>query len=113
MERLREGPIGLFFLFLAPVWATVGIALASRIPSRHTGGDILESGVYNLLAGERVLSREEAEIYRTAISQSYSTVHNPVTHSRVIHIPHLTMKADSPREFVDKIRKLAIQLTSL
>lgn len=99
------GPVGWAILAGAAAAATMGLALAARIPSRHIGGDIRESGVYNLLAGEHVLSREQAAVYRTALSQSFNN--NPVRQT-TIHIHGLTVVADSPRDFVDKMRRLGV-----
>lgn len=107
-----SGPAGWAILAGAVGAAAVGIALASRIPRRHSGGDIWQSGPYNLLAGEHVLSPEQAAIYRTALTQSFSTVSTPVTHSTVVHIHGF---AGGRREaevlgdiLTDKLRRLGI-----
>ena len=51
------GPWGWAILAGAAAAAAIGIALATRIPSRQFGGPIREEGVYYLHAGEYVLPR--------------------------------------------------------
>jgi len=52
-----SGPWGWAILAGATAAAAIGIALATRIPSKQFGGPIREEGVYYLHAGEYVLPR--------------------------------------------------------
>jgi len=52
-------PVGWGILAGAAVTAAAGLAMANQIPSRHSGGSILQSGLYNLQAGEHVLTSNQ------------------------------------------------------
>lgn len=54
-------PVGWGILAGAAVAAAAGLAMANQIPSRHTGGPILSSGLYNLQAGEHVLTSSQTQ----------------------------------------------------
>jgi len=54
-------PVGWGILAGAAVVAASGMSMANQIPSRHTGGPILSSGLYNLQAGEHVLTSSQTQ----------------------------------------------------
>jgi len=54
-------PVGWGILAGAAVVAASGMSMANQIPSRHTGGRILSSGLYNLQAGEHVLTSSQTQ----------------------------------------------------
>lgn len=85
-----SGPVGWAILAGAVAAAATGIALASRIPSHHYEGVIQETGPYIMAKGQYVST--------PGASSSGTT----------IHIHNLTVQTSSPRDFVDKMRRLGV-----
>jgi hypothetical protein len=82
------GPVGWAILAGAGAAVGTGLALAATIPSHHYEGVIQETGPYIMAKGQYVST--------PGASSSGTT----------IHIHNLTVQTSSPRDFVDKMRRL-------